>query len=127
MEAQKLAEKWLAAKQAEEVAKNLRLSIEKDLLEVIPAREEGSQTTELANGMRVKTTGKMTYKADIDLLKAMTSSWPEEVRPIRAKLEVDEPLLRAIRIDRPDLWAVLSTAVTVKPAKTYIVVETTEH
>lgn len=127
MEAQTLAEKWLAAKAAEEVAKNLRLSVEAELLKVIPAREEGSRTTDLGNGMRVTTTGKMTYKADIDLLKAMTSSWPDEVRPIRAKLEVDEPLLRAIRTDRPDLWAVLSKAVTMKPAKTNIVVEATEH
>ncbi|CAB4166153.1 hypothetical protein UFOVP840_16 [uncultured Caudovirales phage] len=127
MEAQTLAEKWLAAKAAEEVAKNLRLSVEAELLKVVPAREEGTQTTELGNGMRIKTTGKMSYKGDIDLLKAITSSWPEEVRPIRAKLEVDEPLLRAIRTDRPDLWAVLSKAVSVKPAKTYIVVEATEH
>lgn len=127
MEAQTLAEKWLAAKAAEEVAKNLRLSVEAELLKVIPAREEGSRTTDLGNGMRVTTTGKMTYRADIELLKAMTSSWPEDVRPIKAKLEVDEPLLRAIRIDRPDLWSALSAAVTVKPAKTYLVVESTEH
>lgn len=127
MEATTLAEKWLAAKAAEEVAKNLRLSVEAELLKLVPAREEGSLTTELPNGFRVRTTGKMSYKADIELLKAMTSSWPEDVRPIRAKLEVDEPLLRAIRIDRPDLWAALSVAVTIKPAKTYIVVEATEH
>lgn len=127
MEAQTLAERWLAAKQAEEVAKNLRLEIEAGLLKLIPAREEGSQTTELPNGMKVRTTGKLTYKADIELLKALTSSWPEEVRPIRAKLEVDDALLRAIRLDRPDLWSALSVAVSVKPAKTYIVVETTEH
>lgn len=127
MEAQTLAEKWLAAKAAEEVAKNLRLSVEDQLLQLLPAREEGSQTTELANGLKIRTTGKMTYKADLELLKAMTSSWPEDVRPIRAKLEVDEALLRAIRLDRPDLWAALSVAVTVKPAKTYLVVEATEH
>lgn len=127
MEAQTLAERWLAAKQAEEVAKNRRLEIEASLLKLIPAREEGSQTTELPNGMKVRTTGKLTYKADIELLKALTSSWPEEVRPLRAKLEVDDALLRAIRLDRPDLWSALSVAVSVKPAKTYIVVETTEH
>ncbi|MEY5099060.1 MAG: hypothetical protein RJA36_1779, partial [Pseudomonadota bacterium] len=49
------------------------------------------------------------------------------IRPIRVKLEADEPLLRAIRIDRPDVWAALSPAITLKPAKTYVVVEVTDQ
>ncbi|MEY5100861.1 MAG: hypothetical protein RJA36_3580, partial [Pseudomonadota bacterium] len=70
MQAQELAEKWLAAKQAEEVAKSLRSKAEEELLAVLPAREEGTTTTALPNGLRVKTTGKMSYKADLELLKS---------------------------------------------------------
>lgn len=123
MQAQDLAAAWMAAKQNELQALQTRLDIEQQMVKLLEVREEGSTTHTMPNGLKVKLTGKVIYKADMELLKAITSSWPEEVRPIRAKLEADESLLRAIRHDRPDLWRVLAPAITLKPAKTYITVE----
>jgi hypothetical protein len=71
--------------------------------------------------MKLKTTGKLTYKADVDRLLELTAAWPE--KPIKTKVEADESLLKAIRHDRPDLWRQIAPAITVKPAKTYIVIE----
>lgn len=118
-----LAADWLDAKRAEQLAAARRLEIEKKICMVVPPKPEGSTSLQLQNGLKLRTTGKLSYKADIEQLKALCSSWPEEIRPIRAKLEADEPLLRAIRTDRPDLWRVLAPAITLQPAKTYIVVE----
>ena len=116
-----LASDWLAAKKAEQAAIEKRLEIEQQILKVLPAKEEGSTTTTLSNGLRLKTQGKMTYKADIDRLLALTTSWPE--KPVKTKIEADESLLKAIRLDRPDLWRQIAPAITLKPAKTYITIE----
>lgn len=123
MTAETLAAEWLSAKRAELEATTRRLEIESDLLKLMPAREEGSSTTVLSNGMRLKSTGKLTYKADIDKLLALSATWPAEAKPVKTKVEADESLLKAIRTDRPDLWRQIAPAITVKPAKTYIVIE----
>lgn len=123
MTAEKLAADWLAAKREELEATNRRLQIEADILRLIPAKEEGSSTTMLGNGWRVKTTGKLTYCAKIDRLLQLCAAWPAEAKPVKTKVEADESLLKAIRTDRPDLWRQIAPAITVKPAKTYIVVE----
>lgn len=119
--AEQLAGDWIAAKKAENDAINRRLQIEQDILKLVPAREEGSTTTVLTNGMRLKTQAKLTYKADIDRLLSLTNSWPE--KPVKTKIEADESLLKAIRTDRPDLWRQIAPAITLKPAKTYILIE----
>ncbi len=121
MTAEKLAAEWLIAKREELEAAARRLEIESDLLKMLPHKEEGSASTTLSNGFRFKATGKLAYKADIDKLLALTASWPE--KPVKTKVEADEALLRAIRTDRPDLWRQIAPAITVKPAKTYIVIE----
>jgi len=121
MTAEKLAAEWLIAKRQELEAVARRLEIESDLLKMLPHKEEGSASTTLSNGFRFKATGKLAYKADIDKLLALTASWPE--KPVKTKVEADEALLRAIRTDRPDLWRQIAPAITVKPAKTYIVIE----
>ena len=121
MNLETLAADWLAAKRAENEANTRRLQIEQDMLKLAPALEEGSQSTILTNGWRFKTTGKLSYKADVDKLLALTAAWPE--KPVKTKVEADESLLKAIRTDRPDLWRQIAPAITVKPAKTYIVVE----
>jgi hypothetical protein len=125
MTAEKLAAEWLLAKQEELKAVTRRLEIEEDLLKMLPHKEEGSATTTLSNGFRFKATGKLSYKADLDKLLALTASWPE--KPVKTKVEADEAFLRAIRTDRPDLWRQIAPAITVKPAKTYIVIEEPAH
>jgi hypothetical protein len=121
MTAEELAQHWLQAKRDEIAANNRRIDIEQQILALFPPKEEGSSSTALANGMKLKTTGKLTYKADLDKLLALTAGWPE--KPVKTKVEADESLLKAIRTDRPDLWRQIAPAITVKPAKTYIVIE----
>lgn len=123
MKAEQLAAEWLAAKRAELEAANRRLQIEAELLKLMPAKEEGSSTTVLGNGWKLKTTGKLAYRAEIDKLIKLCCDWPDEAKPVKTKVEADESLLRAIRTDRPDLWRQIAPAITVKPQKTYIVIE----
>jgi hypothetical protein len=121
MTAEELAQHWLQAKRDEAAANARRVDIEQQILALFPAKEEGNSSTALENGMKLKTTGKLTYKADLDKLLALTAGWPE--KPVKTKVEADESLLKAIRTDRPDLWRQIAPAITVKPAKTYIVIE----
>jgi hypothetical protein len=121
MNVETLAQAWLQAKRDEAAANARRVEIEQQILKLHPAKEEGSESMPLANGMKLKTTGKLTYKADVDRLLELTAAWPE--KPIKTKVEADESLLKAIRHDRPDLWRQIAPAITVKPAKTYIVIE----
>lgn len=123
MTPEQLADEWLAAKRAETEANNRRIQIEQEILKLLPAKEEGRSSTTLTNGFRVVSAGKMTYKADVERLLALTNTWPTEAKPIKTKVEADESLLKAIRHDRPDLWRQIAPAISVKPAKTYITVE----
>lgn len=114
----KLATLWSIAKQREDTAKAERIKIEEDILKAHPAREEGSETFETPKGTKITLTGKVSYKADIDKLIGLAGGWPEDIRPIRTKVEADETRLKAIRQHRPDLWAAIAPAIETKPAKT---------
>ena len=55
----------MAGSKAEEnAARAKRVEIEEALLEIMPCRDEGSQTNKLDNGMRVVTEGRMTRSID---------------------------------------------------------------
>jgi len=125
--AETLAAEWLTVKRQEVEAINRRLQVEAEILKLMPAKEEGSSTTMLTNGWRIKTTGKLTYRAEIDRLLELCAAWPADAKPVKTKVEADEALLKAIRTDRPDLWRQIAPAITVKPAKTYIVIEEPSH
>jgi hypothetical protein len=118
-----LAQAWTEAKADEREANSRRLEIERRILEVEPAREEGSNTITLECGIKIKTTGKLSYKADVSALSDITCDWPMDFQPVKLKLEADEAVLKALRQYRPDLWQKIAEAVTVKPAKTAVTVE----
>lgn len=120
---EELAGQWLAAKSDEAAANARRLVIEEKLLMHMPAKEEGRLSHTLENGWKFTTTGKLSYKADIDKLQLLTISWPADARPIKTKIEADEAILRQIRTERVDLWRAIAPAITVKPAKTYVTIE----
>jgi len=123
MNTDELATKWREAKQREEAARNDRVAIEQEIIELHPAKEEGAVTVHTAGGNNITLTGKLAYKVDIEKLTALTGSWPAEIRPLKTKVEADETKLKAIRNDVPKLWAEIAAAVETKPAKTGVAIK----
>lgn len=113
-----LAIKWSIAKQKEDKARDERVDVEKQILELHPAREEGSETFATPQGVKISLTGKLTYKVDMTKLLAITSNWPEEARPVKTEIKADESILKALREHSPDAWRQIAPAITVTPAKT---------
>lgn len=118
-----LAHKWSIAKQKEEAGRDERVEIEKQILALHPAREEGSETFATPQGVKISLTGKLTYKADVAKLQELTANWPEEARPIKTEVKADESKLKVIRSMAPEAWAQIAQAVTVTPAKTGVTVK----
>lgn len=119
----RLATLWRHAKEREDTARADRIKIEDQLLKAHPAKEEGSETFKTPQGVKITLTGKISYKADVDKLIALAGGWPEDIRPIKTRVEADETRLKAIRQHRPDLWAAIAGAVTTKPAKTGVSID----
>lgn len=117
---------WLQAKAEEQAANLKRVALEKAIIELVGAKEEGSQSTE-CDELKITTTGKLSYKADVLALQALTAGWPSELQPVQVKYVADETRLKKIRADRADLWKSIAGAVEVKPAKTGVTIVTTQE
>ena len=117
---------WLQAKAEEQAANLKRVALEKAIIELVGAKEEGSQSTE-CDELKITTTGKLSYKADVLALQALTAGWPAELQPVQVKYVADETRLKKIRADRADLWKSIAGAVEVKPAKTGVTIVTTQE
>lgn len=118
-----LAEQLVAAKAAENAANKQRVAIEEKIISMIGAREEGSSTTELANGLKLTLTGKMTYKADMPTLLSICQTLPESLRPIKTEVKLDETGAKFLRNNEPSVWAQIAPAITITPAKTAVSVK----
>ena len=112
---------WLEAKAKETEATNQRIAIEKSIIELVGAKEEGSQSTECGD-LKITTTGRLSYKADATELLTLTMAWPVDIQPAYLAPKVDETRLKKLRADRPDLWREIARAVEVKPAKTGVTI-----
>ncbi|WP_288076444.1 hypothetical protein [Pseudomonas sp.] len=112
-----LTQQLIAAKAAEAKANKERVAIEGQIIELLGQREEGAQTTELDNGLKVTITGKNSYKADMPALMQICSNLPENLRPIKTETKLDESGAKYLRANEPEIWAMLASAITVKPAK----------
>lgn len=121
-----LATLWGIAKKKEDDARDERVDIEKQILALHPAREEGSETFATPAGAKITLTGKVSYKANVDALITLTAGWPADVRPIKVKTEADESKLKAIRAESPKLWAQIAAAIETKPAKTGVAIKWSE-
>lgn len=121
-----LTKEWMAAKTDERLANIRRISVEEQILKLCEHKEEGSLTTDIGDGIKITTTGKVTYKADLGKLDELTEGWPEEMKPVKLALKLDETVLKKIRRDNPSLWKTLARAVEVKPAKTGVAISIEE-
>lgn len=112
---------WIEAKRLEDEAKAERVRIESAILDLHPAREEGSETIKLESGFKLTLTGKLTYKvADVAQLATLAEQLPASLRPIKTVVEPDEAGIKWLRQNEPELYRVIAPAVEVKPAKTAI-------
>lgn len=118
-----LAREWLVFKQAEEQARQNRVAIEEQMLELHSVKEEGSETLKTGAGYKIKFVSKLKYRCDIDMLRVITSDWPSEAQPFKVKTEADEAKLRAIRTTAPSVWAKIAPAITTEPAKVGVSIE----
>lgn len=121
-----LTNDWLAAKADERLANLRRIALEEAIVKLVNTKEEGSVTTDIGDGFKVTTTGKLSYKVDRIKLDELTVGWPEDIRPVHLELKVDETKLKKIRSEQPVLWSKIARAVEVKPQKTGVSVSIEE-
>ena len=82
MNLDQLADQWRSAKQREDQARIDRIAVEIQIIEMNPPKEEGAVTINTPLGNNITLVGKVTYKCNVEALVALTSSWPEDIRPI---------------------------------------------
>lgn len=120
---EQLAQDYIAAKAAESAANKARIAIEEQLIAQLGAKEEGATTTELTNGLKVTITGKLTYKADMPMLMQIAGALPENLRPIKTEVKLDETGAKYLKNNEPEIWAMLAPAITIAPAKTSVAIK----
>lgn len=123
MNATELATQLIAAKKAEADANAKRVALEQELIAILGSKEEGSETHNLENGLKITITAKLSYSADMPILLSLCDSIPESMRPIKREVKLDETGAKYLRNNEPDVWRMLSSAITVKPAKPSVTIK----
>ena len=117
-----IAEELFEAKQAERKANEKRVALEEELIEILGKREEGAKTHQVGD-YKITITGKLNRKIDWDMFdSAIAARIPESMHPVKLKRELDETGVKYLANNEPQLYKVLATALTIKPAKTAVTI-----
>ena len=122
---EKAANEWRSWKHAEDRAKENRLQSELKLIELFGFNKlEGSQTIKTDDGnYKISFTAKLDRKLDEDAYRAIEHNLPDNMRPVRVKLELDTKGIKWMEENAPDAYALVAPCITTKPAKTAVKVE----
>lgn len=120
---EELVERLVAAKAEENNANQRRVKLEEQLISRLGKRTEGAQTHQLPNGVKVTITGKLSYKADMSLLVQLAAALPENMRPLKTEIRLDETGCKYLRNNEPEAWARIAPAITTKDAKASVEVK----
>lgn len=108
------------ARIAEREANEKRVALEEELISVLGAKEEGSQTHKVGD-YTITIEGKLNRKIDWKAFDAFVASkLPESLHPVKVVREVDVKGVKYLANNEPQLYKLLSKALTVTPAKTYV-------
>jgi hypothetical protein len=117
-----IAEELFAAKHAEREANEKRVALEEELIAILGQKEEGAQTHQVGD-YKITITGKLNRKIDWDMFdSAIAARIPESLHPVKIKRELDETGVKYLANNEPQLYKVLATALTIKPAKTAVTI-----
>ena len=117
-----LAKDWREAKTAENTSRDFRLETEGKIIDLVGMKAEGSQTHD-AGTYKVTVTSSMTRKLDEKKWKDIEDSIPEDLRPVNYKPSIDLKGIRYLQENYPETYAIVTKALTVKPAKPSVKVE----
>jgi hypothetical protein len=118
-ELDKAIELLFDAKRAEETAKADRISAEEAIASLVDGPETGAKTVAGGNGVKVTVTRGLTYKADVNGIRAINSDLiPIKLTP--AKYALDDKAYNALSETNPTLFAEVAQFVTSKPKKTSV-------
>lgn len=118
-----LAAEFQKMKDFEAQAKERRIEIEHQIIQLVGVEEEGTTNVE-TEAFKFKTVGKLTRSLDD---KAIQSDWdklPDEIKQcVTFKASLNTTKLRALESMRDDLMPVMAQYMTTKPAKPSVSVE----
>lgn len=117
-----IAQELYEARQVEREANERRVQLEEELIALVGAREEGSKTHTIGD-FKVTITGKLNRKIDWEIFDdSIASQIPESLQPVKIKRELDEAGVKYLANNEPQLYKLLSKALTIKPAKTAVTI-----
>ena len=108
-----LSQEWHRAKADEKAAQARRIAAEKSITDITELPEEG--TAIILDSLRVKTG--YTRKWDQTQLLVIEEEILPAFFPFRTELKEDRMHSRKIEMQHPDLWGIISEALTLVPAK----------
>lgn len=115
---------WQAAKRAEDAAKAERVSAENLIIDLLGfSKDEGSQTFKTDDGWKAVLTAKLDRKLDEEKWLEVENQFPVDMRPIKIKRELDTKGVNWLKNNAPTLYSILSSCMTIKPAKTGVKIE----
>lgn len=117
-----IAQELYEARQVEREANERRVQLEEELIALVGAREEGSKTHTIGD-FKITITGKLNRKIDWEIFDdSIASQIPESLQPVKIKRELDDAGVKYLANNEPQLYKLLSKALTIKPAKTAVTI-----
>jgi len=98
------------------------LVVESELIALVGTKPEG-RTKACGDDYTVMTTEKLNRKLDVSIWDQIKGDIPEEMHPVRTKLELDLTKLRKVEELSPGIYKQITRAITEKPAKVAVKVE----
>ena len=112
-----LVDRWLDLKKAEDDAKIERIKIEEEMINFLETKAEGSVTTSLEDKTKITVKTGFSRKLDLKAWEKVKQKIVPEVRPIKTKIELDDPALKKLKEKQPLVYNTISEAITVTPSK----------
>ena len=117
-----VAQDLFDAKAEEAKATAKRIELEEELIALVGKKEEGAQTHTIGD-FKVTITGRLNRKIDWKTFdESISSKIPESLHPVKVKRELDETGVKYLENNEPQLYKLLSKALTIKPAKTNVTI-----
>ena len=111
-----LCRDWLDAKRQENAANKRRIEIEEQMAQALDVPDEGSKTHKL-DGFKVTVTQPVALKLDEAAWAKLLHLVPENMRPVKVKIEADATGCKYLAQNEPSMWRKIAKAFETKPGK----------